>query len=106
MSTAGLVLVFGALLVGLALLPFGLPGLWLMGGALLVHGLATGFHPFGGWFVGGVLTAAALAELLDFWLSMRFTEHYGGSRRSAWAAVAGGLVGALVGVPVPVVGSV
>lgn len=77
-----------------------------MGGALLVHELFTGFEPFGGVVVAGVFVAAALAEVMDFWLSMRFTERYGGSRRSGLAAIGGGLAGALIGVPVPIVGSV
>ena len=97
-------LLVAGLLIGLLLIPFGLPGLWLMLGAALVYsyaapqrlGLAT-------LIVIGVL--AAIAEALEFMLSGRYARKYGGSRRAGWGAIVGGLVGAIVGVPVPVVGS-
>lgn len=100
--TSALVLAF---ILGLVVVPFGLPGLWVMVLALGVFGLATDFAAVG---AGVILLAAALAavgEILDLWLGFRFAARYGGSRRAGWGAVAGGLAGALVGVPLPVIGS-
>lgn len=94
------------LVVGILLVPFGLPGLWVMAGAVLVYGIAV---PGGG--IGlpleiGAAAAALVGELLDLSLAGRYARKYGGSRRAGWGALIGSLVGAIVGVPVPVVGSV
>lgn len=94
-----------ALVVGIVLIPLGLPGLWLMVGAALVYsivapGLGTGT-------LIGIALLALVSELLDVVLAGRFARRYGGSRRAAWGAVLGGLVGAVVlGLPVPLIGSV
>ncbi len=79
-----LALLIGAQLAGLLLMPLGLPGLWLM----LAAGLAT------------------LAEILELTLTARYTKKYGGSSRAGWGALFGGLAGAFMGVPIPIVGSV
>jgi len=94
------------LVVCLALIPLGLPGIWLMLGAGLgFNALVPGAHI--GWvtLVGATLLAI-VSEVMDLVLSARFTERYGGSRRAGWGAVIGGFVGTIVGVPVPVIGSV
>jgi len=94
-----------ALIVGLLLVPFGLPGLWVMLGAVTLYSYAL---PLGGIGTGTIIVVAALAflgELLEFVLTGRFVKRYGGSRRSGWGAVLGSIVGAIVGVPVPVIGS-
>jgi uncharacterized protein YqgC (DUF456 family) len=95
-----LLLALGAL-ISLPLTALGLPGTWLfLAGAALYKGLA----PAAGltWVALGVATSlAAVAEMLEFAVSMRATTRTGGSSRAAWGALAGGLVGAIVGVPVP-----
>lgn len=82
--------------------PLGLPGSWLMLAVLLV-GLVAGRV---GWltFVGLVLLVGG-AEIVEFLLVRRTSLRYGGSSRAFWGAVAGGLAGVAVGVPVPLVGS-
>ena len=100
-----LALLFSALLAGLLLVPLGLPGLWVMLGATLVYWLAV---PAGEIGLVTLLVASALvviAEVLEFSVSGRYARKYGGSRRAAWGAVIGGIVGAFGGVPLPVVGS-
>lgn len=94
-----------ALLVGLLIVPLGLPGLWLMLAASAAYMLLV---PAGGIGVGTVLVASALvvvAEVIEYTIAGRYTRRYGGSRRASWGAILGGLVGAVVGVPIPVVGS-
>lgn len=95
-----------AQLAGLALIPFGLPGLWLQVAALAIFGWATAFQTVS-WIIVGVVAALALvAEVAELVLGSRFARRYGGGRRSAWGATLGGLVGALVGLPLPLLGSV
>src|SRR5205807_1785030 len=81
-------------------------GLWLIFVAVLAFGLLTGFHSIGFVTIGIMLGLALLGELLELWLGYGLARRYGGSPRAGWGALLGGLVGAVVGVPVPVVGSV
>jgi len=94
-----------ALLAGLLMLPFGLPGLWVMAGAVLLDAAAVPSHVVGIKLGVGLVVVAGLAELAELGLAGRFARRYGGSRRAGWGAVIGSLVGAVVGVPVPIVGS-
>ncbi|HEX7117285.1 MAG TPA: DUF456 domain-containing protein [Longimicrobiales bacterium] len=95
----GVLIMIPALLV----IPLGLPGLWIMvavlaGGALLGEvGLAA---------LIGALVLAVAAEAAEFVFVKRLNHRYGGSRRAFWGALAGGIAGVLIGLPIPVVGSV
>ncbi|HEX6049133.1 MAG TPA: DUF456 domain-containing protein [Gemmatimonadaceae bacterium] len=101
------ILIFAVvLLLSLLLIPLGLPGLWLMIGAALGYNALVAGDPIGWFAIGGSLVLAVIAEVLEFTLSARYTQKYGGSRRAAWGAILGGIAGAIVGVPVPVIGSV
>jgi uncharacterized protein YqgC (DUF456 family) len=95
-----------AQLAGLALIPFGLPGLWVQVGALAVFAWATGFATVGTYPVVLVVLLALLAETAEFLLAGRYARRYGGGRRAAAGALVGGVAGALLGIPIPLVGSV
>lgn len=100
-----LVLLVVALLAGLVLIPFGLPGLWVMVGAALLYSYAEPTR-LGIWTILAITVLALVAEALEFVLAGRYARKYGGSRRAGWGAILGSIVGAFMGVPVPVVGSV
>ena len=90
-----------AMLVGLVLIPFGVPGLWLM--VVIVLGLVLAGSV--SWKLGlAAAAAAAVAELAEFLVLQRFGKRYGGSRKAFWAAVIGGMAGLFVGLPVPLIG--
>ncbi|HEU5304727.1 MAG TPA: DUF456 domain-containing protein [Gemmatimonadales bacterium] len=93
-------------LIGLVLIPFGLPGLWVILLGILGYGWLTDFQTMGVWFLGLMIGLAILGEVIEAWLGFGFAKRYGGSNRAGWGALVGGLVGAIVGVPVPVIGSV
>lgn len=60
-----------------------------------------------GWWTWALLAALVVAaELLEFLVLRWLGARYGGSRMAFWGAVAGGFVGVVVGMPVPVVGPV
>jgi len=101
-----LLVLLAVFLVGLALVPFGLPGLWLMVLGIVGYGWVTDFRAVGVVTMGVVFGLALAAELLEAWLGFRFAKRYGGSSRAGWGALVGGLIGAVVGVPLPLVGSV
>jgi hypothetical protein len=106
MSGVGLLLLLATDLVGLILVPLGLPGLWVMVLGVVGYGWLTEFRTVGVATIGIVLMLAAVGEIVEAWLGFRITRRYGGSTRAAWGALVGGIVGAVVGVPVPLVGSV
>src|SRR2546422_145122 len=93
-------------ILGLVLVPLGLPGLWVMVAGVVGYGWLTDFRSVGVATIAVVLGLAFLGEIIEAWLGFRFARTFGGSRRSAWGALAGGIVGAVMGVPVPLVGSV
>ena len=93
-------------ILGLVLVPLGLPGLWVMVAGVVGYGWLTGFRSVGVGTIALVLGLAFLGEIIEAWLGFRFARTFGGSRRSAWGALVGGIVGAVMGVPVPIVGSV
>lgn len=93
-------------IVGLLLIPFGLPGLWVMVLGYLAFGWLTQFRSESIATIAIVPALACVGEVVENWLGFRFARRYGGSHRAGWGALIGGLVGAVVGVPVPVVGSV
>jgi uncharacterized protein YqgC (DUF456 family) len=106
MLALALVVLICANVVGLILIPLGLPGLWIMVGGILGYGWLTDFRSVGVATIAIALAIAFLGEIVDNWLGFRFAKRYGGSTRSGWGALLGGLVGAGVGVPVAIVGSV
>lgn len=99
-------LLIAAIVIGLVMIPFGLPGTLLLFAAALCYHLLVPAGGIGLTTVIGVGVLMVVAEGLEWVLTGRFTKRYGGSRRAAWGAILGGMVGAFIGVPVPIVGSI
>ena len=93
-------------LVGLVLIPLGLPGLWVILLGIIGYGWITEFSTLSTGFLVLAIGLAILGEVLESWIGFRFAKRYGGSSRAGWGALVGGLVGAIVGVPIPIIGSV
>jgi len=92
-----------AMLVGLLLIPFGIPGLWVMIAALTAAVLLGA--PVGWLTLLGLVALAGAAELGEYLAVKIASDRYGGSNRAFWGAIAGGIVGGVAGTPVPVAGS-
>jgi len=93
------------LLLGLVMIPFGMPGTLVMFcGALGYYLLVP--HSLSLFTMSGLGALMVVAEGLEWVLTARFTKKYGGSRRAGWGAIIGGMIGAVLGVPIPIVGSV
>jgi uncharacterized protein YqgC (DUF456 family) len=91
------------MVIALFTTPLGAPGNWIMV-AVLAAGV---WFERVGWLVliASVLVAGA-AEVMEFLLVRRLSLQYGGSRRAFWGSIAGGIVGVVVGAPVPLIGSI
>ncbi len=100
------VLLVAAILLGLVMIPFGLPGTLVLFAAALCYHLVVPGAGIGWTTVVLVGVLMVIAEVLEWVLTGRFTKRYGGSRRAAWGAIIGGMIGAFVGVPVPIIGSI
>src|SRR6059058_3959524 len=84
-------------ILGLLLVPLGLPGLWVMVASIVGYGWLTDFRSVGVATIGAVLGLAFLGEIVEWWLGFRLTRTFGASRRSAWGALVGGIVGGVIG---------
>jgi uncharacterized protein YqgC (DUF456 family) len=93
------------LLLGLFMIPLGLPGLWVMLAAVVGYMFLGPPGSIGVWTIAIVAALAGLGELLELVLAGRYARKYGGSRRAGWGAIIGSIVGAIIGVPIPIVGS-
>lgn len=106
-ASAGIgLLLVAALLIGLILIPLGLPGLWVILGAAVVHSFVVPDSGIGVVTLVGCTLLVLLAELLEFSLAGRYARKYGGSKRASWGAIVGGFLGMFLGIPVPIVGPV
>jgi uncharacterized protein YqgC (DUF456 family) len=105
-DSTGALLLAAASVIGLLLIPFGLPGLWVILFGIIGYGWITNFRTLSTGFLILAIALALLGEVLESWVGFRFAKRYGGSSRAGWGALVGGLVGAVVGVPIPVIGSV
>lgn len=105
-DSTGLLLLVGTGLIGLVLIPFGLPGTWVILLGILGYGWITDFRTISATFLVIAIGLALVGEVLETWIGFRFAKRYGGSSRAGWGALIGGLIGAIIGVPVPIVGSV
>ena len=96
-------LAIAGMIVSLFLIPLGLPGLWIMIGILALGAV---YKMVGLLTLLVVLALAGIAELLEFIYMKRYTSKYGGSRKAFWGALGGGLLGVIVGAPIPIIGSI
>ena len=99
------ILLAAVLMLGLLMIPFGLPGTWILAGAALGYSILVP-GSIGTFTIVLVAILALVGELIEFSLTARYTKKYGGSKRASWGAIIGGIVGAVIGVPIPLIGSV
>src|SRR2546430_16025551 len=104
MDVLAIAILAAAALIGLCLIALGLPGLWVMVAGILAYGWLTGFRSVGVATIAIVLGLAFLGEIIDNWLGFYYAKRYGGSTRSGWGALIGGVVGAVIRGPPAVIG--
>jgi len=96
LPVAKLLLLLG-IVSGLAIIPFGLPGIGVVFGSAMLYALATQFRSGIGLnliLFLGVLTL--LGETADNWLMAAGARRFGASTTAAWLSLIGGLLGAVI----------
>ncbi|MFP3948365.1 MAG: DUF456 family protein [Longimicrobiales bacterium] len=102
-STLAAILLVLFMVGALFTIPFGLPGTWIM--ILVLLGMTVVGEV--AWVTWGILAGLALlAELIEWAVVAWMGKRYGGSSRAFWGALVGGIVGVLVGMPVPLFGPI
>ena len=106
MEVIGLIFFWIFLIIGVAIIPFGIAGTFIIVADALIYGLATGFDKITLPFVGLLLGMAVVVELIEAVLGAYMAKKFGGSKYAMAGAIVGGFLGAIVGTPMaPVVGT-
>jgi len=101
MDVFGPILLIAGMLVGLALIPFGLPGTVVILVSILIYAVLTNFSAgVGVAFFILLCGLTFVAETADNWLTMLGARRFGASTASMWLSMLGGLAGAIfIGAP-------
>jgi len=107
-GSLGMALFLAAMLLGLFLIPFGIPGTFLQVAAALVLRLQSGGALMRMRWVALFFGMALVGELIDFLSGQFGAKKFGGSKSAAWGALLGGFIGAFFGslIPIPLIGTV
>ena len=89
-DSGAVLLLVAASLVGLVLIPLGLPGLWVILLGIIGYGWLTDFRTLSAGFLILATVLALLGEVLESWIGFRFARRYGGSSRAGWGALVAG----------------
>ena len=96
MSIFILILYWILLIISIFVIPFNLPGNVIIVGLKFLHSWL--FVGIIDWKIIGILAViAGLSELIEFIVTVKSTEHFGGSKNSMIASVIGSIIGAIVG---------
>jgi uncharacterized protein YqgC (DUF456 family) len=85
------------MLMGLILIPLGLPGVWLIVACAIGYGFITGWSKFGWGYIAILVGAAIIGEILEFLSGAIGARRYGSSRGGEVAALIGSIAGAIIG---------
>lgn len=88
-----------AIVVGLILNLVGFFGNWVIVAAVSLAYLATGREHFGLWGIAAMIVFGLIGEVIEFLMAGFGAKRFGGSKGSMWAALAGCIIGAIVGSP-------
>jgi len=94
------------LVIGLLMVPLGLPGTVVIALDALVFSWATGWEKIAPWMVGVLVLMAVVSEVADNVLTVAGAKKHGTSKGGQWAAFIGGIAGAVLlgGLLTPVLG--
>ncbi len=83
------------MVLGVAVIPFGVPGTFVIVADALVYGWLTEFNEITWSFLGILLAIAVAAEVVEFVLGAATAGKYGASKTGMLGAIVGGFFGAI-----------
>jgi uncharacterized protein YqgC (DUF456 family) len=90
-------LLFTGMVIGLIMIPFGLPGVAVIFVCILIYVLATEFNAAIGMnFFLALCVLTVVAETADNWLMLLGAKRFGASTASVWLSLLGGVLGAVL----------
>ena len=92
-------------LVGLILIPIGVPGTFLIVAGSGIAGLITGGKLVGGSLFLIFLGLAIFGEVGDYLFSVASGKKYGASKQSLVGSFIGAVLGSILGLPLPIIGN-
>jgi uncharacterized protein YqgC (DUF456 family) len=95
----GMFFLYIGLLLGLFLVPLGLPGNWLILGIAFLKAFMSDFQSLTFTWLIILLVLALIGEAIEFLLGVYVAKKYGASKWGMMGAFFGGLIGAIVGTP-------
>ncbi len=100
------VLFWIVMIVGIFVIPVGLPGTFLIAGNALMYGWFTDFSELTGWVIVALFAIAVFAEVLEFVIGAGTAGKFGASRAGMTGAIIGGIAGAILATPLlPILGT-
>ncbi len=99
LSYIGIAGLYLGLLLGLFLVPLGLPGNWVILGIALLKAFLSDFQGLTLWWLLFLLALALIGEVIEFLLGVLVAKRYGASKWGMFGAFFGGLIGGVVGTP-------
>ena len=94
------------LILGVVIIPFGIPGTFIIVADALIYGLVTSFSKITLLFVGLLFVIALAVELVEALFGAFLAKRFGGSKWGMAGAMIGGFLGAVAGTPItPVLGT-
>jgi len=107
LSAIGHIVYVLLLLIGLLLVPLGLPGTWLMVVVAFVYSMLTDFQTGQNdiWVLVVIVALAILAELFEFGIGVIGSKKLKVSNKAIISSLIGGFIGAILGFPIILIGS-
>jgi uncharacterized protein YqgC (DUF456 family) len=106
MHLIGTILFFVVSILGLVIIPVGLPGTFVILAASVIYAAATGFAVISLKLVAILAGIALFAELLEFIITLTVVRLFGASAWGLIGTLAGGIIGAIAGSgAIPVIGT-
>ncbi len=95
------------MLLGILVIPIGIPGTFIMVVDCLIYGWLTSFSEMTAGLLAVLFVIAVMTEAIEFFIGAATAGKYGASRQGMFGAIIGGFVGAIWMTPImPIVGTI